>query len=409
MTTNDRRFIEPYKPTEKSFWKITIALALASFAVFSILYSVHPLLPLFVKKFHVSPTTSSLLLSSSVVSMVIGLLLLGFLSDRYGRVKVMIIGLVGSLVCLLSMTVIDHFIGLLVLRFIQGFFLAGLPAAAIAYISEEIDDASVGQSVSIYIASNALGGMAGRVVVGYLADTFDWKVAFIILSGFCGCMTVLFILLIEKSRHFVHSKRAIIDDLKGMLFHLTNMELIPLFLTGFILQTVFMGLWTYLPFYLVGEPYYLSLKEISFIYFAYGFGVISSPIAGRLSSQYGLVRMLVLGIYIMVFAIFLTLIQATSWIVIGFCLICFGFFIAHSMAAAIVSQTAKHHKGSASSFYLVSYYVGVATGGTATGFLWTQLSWYGVTGLVLLLFPIILFYIRKVKIFNREVPENIKQ
>lgn len=48
------------------------------------------------------------------------------------------------------MPLTDSFVTIILLRFIQGFAIAGVPAAALAYISEEIDSQSMGFATSLY-------------------------------------------------------------------------------------------------------------------------------------------------------------------------------------------------------------------------------------------------------------------
>lgn len=385
--------IEKYTPKERPFWKATFALTFASIYIFSSLYAVQPLLPILARDFDVTPVTSSLSLSLAVCSLIVGLLTLGFTSDRVGRVSVMKIGLLGSLLPLLLIPMVHSYILFLILRVIEGFFLAGIPAAAIAYLSEEISNSSVGMAVAFYIASNAMGGMGGRVFIGYLTDIFEWRTAFYFLAGISVFIIGMFFLLLPKSKHFSPSNGSFREDFLGMLVHLKNKQLLPLFLTGLMLMTVFTGIWTYLPFYLHGEPYNLSLKWISMTYLTYGFGVVGSPLAGRFSHKIKVRSILIIGVCIMLVGVAIITIHTPSIIVIGLSFLCLGFFIAHSMAAASVSQTATHHKGGASSFYLVSYYIGVALGGTAIGVLWTHFGWNGVIAIggLLVLLLILLF------------------
>src|SRR5699024_11903091 len=63
---------------------------------------------------------------------------------------------------------------------------------------------------------------------------------------------------------------------------------------------------------------------------------------------------------------------------IGLAIICFGFFTTHSIAATTVAQLATHHKGSASSMYLVSYYIGVSAGTTFLSPVWEAFVWKGI-------------------------------
>ncbi|WP_425445386.1 MFS transporter [Virgibacillus phasianinus] len=360
------------------FWKITMCLALASFFVFASMYAVQPLLPVFVKQFGVAVSTSSLSISLTIIGLIIGLIVLGFLSDRNGRTFYIKFALVGSIIPFLLIPLTDSFFILLLLRFIQGFALAGLPAASIAYISEEIDRRSASVAVALYISSNALGGMMGRVVTGYITDHYAWETAFYFLAVVGVVVLIAVFLTLPKSNRFEATNLSFSRDIEAFLFHLKNPRLLLVFGLGIVLQFSFTGLWTYLPFYLDGPPFSLSLQAISYTFFAYGLGVVGSPFAGWLAGKFGLRIVRICGVITFGTGIFLTLSDSLVMLVIGLCVGCLGFFTAHSLSAASVSEQATHHKGSASSLYLVSYYVGVALGSTAVGPLYGAAGWLGL-------------------------------
>ena len=377
-----------------------IALTSASFLTFANLYFVQPILPLFVKEFSITSTTASLSLSLSVVAMIVGLLFFGFLSDRMGRVSVMIVTLICSILPLLVMPMVSSFTVLLILRFIQGFFIAGLPAAAIAYISEELAPKSVGLGITFYIAANGFGGMGGRVLIGYLADSTSWRMAVYVLFAVGVVLCLLFILYLPKSTYFERSTITIKEDLQGMFIHVKNPVLIPVFSMGIMLQLAFTGIWTYLPFYLEMEPFFLSIKDVSFTYFAYFTGVIGSMVAGRFVDHIPKSTLIISGIITLIIGAFLTKFASLTIIVIGLSILCLGFFVTHSVVAALVNELATHHKGGASSLYLVSYYIGVATGGTASGLVWTEYGWTGVTMISLFLIPVMVW----VRVTRQKIP-----
>ncbi|KHE69704.1 MFS transporter [Halobacillus sp. BBL2006] len=370
----------PYTSKEARFWRITIALMLASLLIFSTLYVFQPLLPVFVKEFDVNATKSSLLMSAAVVSMAVGLFVIGFLADRYGRLWLMQLSLSVTVLLLLAMPFSPSFEWLVVLRLLQGFFLAGIPAAAMGYLGEEVSPNHLGLAMTLYISSNAFGGMGGRIVGGYLTDIFHWERMLFVLAGIGVAAIILFILLLPKERFFKGGEQSFKEDLQGMVFHLKDKSMLVLFMVGLLLQVVFTAVWTYLPFYLQSDPYNWSLKWISFTYFAYILGVLAPPIAGKLSDSLGQTKIMFAGVFILIGGITFTLLHPVGFILIGLALLCSGFFVAHSMAAALVSKSATHHRSGASGFYLISYYTGVAIGSTAVGELWTSYQWMGVAG-----------------------------
>lgn len=376
-----------YTMRDLKFWRVTIGLGLASFIIFAYLYVFQSLLPFFKTTFSINSTQSSFLISFAIFGLIIGLFILGFLSDRYGRMPVLYFSLFGSVIPIFFMPLIDSFYFILLLRLFQGYAIAGLPAAALAYISEEIDFSSAKIAVGFYISSNAIGGMLGRVISSYLTDNYSWHIAFYSLGvmGFVIALIVFFIL--PKSQFFTPSSSSIKSDLSAFKFHLRNPILIILFGLGVILQLSFTGLWTYIPFHLEKAPYFLSTQAIGYLFFAYIFGVIGAPLSSSFANKFGLNKVRLVGIIVLTIGLLLTLTRPLIFIVIGLCMACFGFFTAHSLTATSVSESATHHKGTASSLYFIAYYFGVAIGSSALGPLYENVDWF-IFVLIVSLLPI---------------------
>jgi YNFM family putative membrane transporter len=56
------------------------------------------------------------------------------------------------------------------MRALAGLTLGGVPAGAMAYLSEEMHAKAIGLAMGLYISGNALGGMSGRLVTGAVTD-----------------------------------------------------------------------------------------------------------------------------------------------------------------------------------------------------------------------------------------------
>ena len=390
--------LQKHTSKDKDFWKIMLSLLLASLFIFANLYAVQPLLPLFVSEFRVSISTSSLALSSTIVGLIAGLIVLGFFSDRNGRRTYIIYSLLGSALPFFLLPFTESFTWFIVLRLIQGFALAGVPAAALAYISEEIDRKDIAYATALYISSNALGGMIGRVLAGYLSDHFSWQTAFFVFGATGLLLFIAVLLLLPQSLYFRPSDLSFSKDIAGFLFHLKNPSLLVVFGLGAVLQISFTGIWTYLPFHLEAPPYSMTLQTISYFFFAYGIGVAGSPLAGRTAERFGLRAVRRAGVVILSFGILMTLSSQVWLIAVGLCVTCLGFFTAHSLTAASVGQQAAHHKGSASSLYLVAYYIGVAAGSSLLSPLWTAGGW---NALVLFTALLPMLYLFAVSIYRK--------
>lgn len=367
-----------YTTKDKSYWHIVISLGLASFFVFATMYFYQPILPLIVDMYDIGISYASLTVSLHTIGLVIGLIVIGFLSDRRGRRAFVLLSILLTTIILFLLPLLPQFSLIVALRFVQGFTLSGVLAAALAYMAEEINPRYFGFAATLYISSNSIGGMAGRFVSSYLVELYSFKVAFFSL-GIFGLLTFLIVFLaMPKSRNFSESTRLFSEDIKGFLYHLKNPQLLLMFGLGAVLQLSFTGMWTFLPFYLIEAPFNLSLQQIAYFYLTYSMGTIGAPIAGWLSRNYDLGRLRIIGVVIMTAGMIVTVGTAVSYIVVGLSVICLGFFISHSLASATVSSTATSFKGSASSLYLVSYYFGVAGGTTLLTPIWKKFAWNGI-------------------------------
>jgi len=72
-------------PASAAYRRIALALFLAGFSTFSLLYCVQPLLPAFAREFHIGAAASSLSLSVSTGFLAVSILCAGALSERVGR------------------------------------------------------------------------------------------------------------------------------------------------------------------------------------------------------------------------------------------------------------------------------------------------------------------------------------
>jgi hypothetical protein len=150
------------KKDDRDFRRIAFALFAAGFVTFITLYDVQPLLPIFSREFDVSAAAGSLSLSAATITMGVMMLLAGTLSETWGRKRIMTWAMAITSVCALATAFTGDFISLVALRLIQGIALAGVPAVAMAYLSEEMDTESLAAAMGLYIAGNAAGGMTGR-------------------------------------------------------------------------------------------------------------------------------------------------------------------------------------------------------------------------------------------------------
>ena len=205
---------------EPGFRRASIAMFAAGVSTFVLLYAPQPLLPLLSHDLRVSPAGASLTLAVPTATLALALLPAGWLSDAYGRTRVMSFSLLAASVLGLLCAAAPGYGALLVLRALQGAALAGMPAVGMAYLAEEIHPASLGSSIGLYIGGNALGGMTGRLLAGVLGEHGDWRAALAGVGLLSLACATLFWRLAPPSRHHVPARFALRRALTSLTVNL---------------------------------------------------------------------------------------------------------------------------------------------------------------------------------------------
>lgn len=249
----------------RSYWRASVALLFAGYATFSLLYYVQPLLPEFSKTFGVSPAQSSLALSFSTATLALAVFVAGFVSESLSRHRLMTVSLTLSSLLTIGAAFAPHWHQMLVLRALVGLALGGVPAVAMAYLAEEVHPGGLGLAMGLYVGGTAIGGMAGRVITGVLADLFTWRVAVGAIGVLGLASTLAFRALLPPSRHFTpHRGLDLAHHRASLARHLTGRRELPvLFAMAFLLMGSFVTLYNYIGYRLLAPPYSMSQATIA--------------------------------------------------------------------------------------------------------------------------------------------------
>jgi len=380
--------------------RLTLAMLFAGFATFSTLYAVQPLLPLLAAHYRLSAEAASLAVSLATGPLAVGILVAGAVSDRFGRRALMVAAMMAAALLTLAAAVIPGWYALLTLRFLAGLALAGVPAVAMAYVAEEVDAASIGSAMGLYIAGSALGGMGGRLVASLVAAVADWRLA-LASVGLAGLvMAEAFRRLAPPSRRFVASEANWLALPRGAAILFRNHGLRLLYLESFLLMGVFVTIYNYAGFHLLAPPYGLGQAEVGAVFLLYILGSISSSLFGGLAGRMGRRRIFWIPTALLIGGVGLTAARPLWSVIAGIAVVTIGFFGAHSIASAWVGRRGGAARGQAAAWYLFFYYMGSSVLGSAGGVAWTHDGWPGVVvfcivlGLIALIVGLLLFRVR---------------
>ncbi|REH36674.1 YNFM family putative membrane transporter [Paraperlucidibaca baekdonensis] len=381
------RAVTPLAKHSPGYRQVSRALLLGGFSTFWLLYWPQPLLPHFARDLQLSPAQSSVILSAATAALGLALIPASVLADRFGRRPVMVASLFIAALLTLATAWAQNPEQLLILRALAGVALAGLPATAMAYAGEEVELNAVGSVMGIYVAGTALGGMSGRLATALVAEHWPWSDA-VALVGAIGLVAALLMWwFLPDSQQF--QARALPWSRAGRQAFMRALRAITrdatlwaLYITGFLLLGIFVGLYNYLSFRLELPPFSFTSAAIGGVFLLYLPGSLASAWSGRLTRQLGRAPALAWMWLAMLLGLCLSLLPNVIWLMSGVALFTFAFFGAHAMASSWVGQRAGQHKALAASLYLMSYYLGASILGTYSGVAWDGYGWLGVVGLL---------------------------
>jgi YNFM family putative membrane transporter len=360
------------------FLRANIAFFLSAFSVFASLYSVQPLLPMFAQYWVRDAGTASLALSATTATMAFALIPASLLADRLGRRRLIVGALLTTAILGILLPFTQVWWQLIALRTLMGLSLAGIPAVAMVYLSEEMDPEALGYSMGLYIGGTAIGGMAGRVISGVLSDLLGWRLGTGILAALILAAAIAVAILLPRPRQFVRDPIGPAELWRRCRVSFDDAALPWLFAASFLLMGGFVTLYNYAGFRLALPPFALSHSAIAAIFLVYVLGSVSSTWAGGLSQRLGRRKVFWALVALMGLGMAVTLVDDTIAIILGLAIATMGFFAAHGVASAWVTRRARVGKAQASAIYLVAYYLGASILGTLGGYAWTAWAWPGV-------------------------------
>ncbi|SEQ00406.1 MFS transporter [Lentzea albida] len=348
--------------------RLTASIAASGFACFALLYTPQPVMPQIAADYGLGPGSASLVLSAATLALAVVVVPIAMLSERVGRRPVIVVSVLVAAVLGLVLPFAPNYDVFLGLRVLQGVAAAGVPAASMAYLADELSKKRLGAAMGAMIAGNSLGGMSGRLVAGMTSDWLGWRGS-VLLAGAFGLVAALIVVFLLPRAHN-RPKRAP----AGMKAALKDPVLLSMYVVAVLLVGTFISFYNVAGFQLSGPAW---LETLVFLF--YGFGSTAAAVAGRLADRFGRGRVLLLCIGVVAVGALASLL----WVPLGLAVVTAGFFASHTTASGWVAARAPEHaRGQASGLYLAGFYVGSSVGGTSGA---TSYEEWGWTGLVLVI------------------------
>ncbi len=224
-------------------------------------------------------------------------LVLGPVSDRYGRRPVLLLGL--ALYAL--MRVLWDLTTLLVARFVQGVAACSAPVAARAIVADVYEGPDAQRAMSIVTAGMGLAPpIAAPMIGGALLLWFEWPAIFVTLAASGTAMFLAVLLLLQETRHRHHRTelrpaRVLLNYLKMLRSRTFLSFSIPSLLAGGALFSFISAA----PFVIIGQLGYAPQTfGVIFAIVMVGF-ITGASLSARLSRTRPPARMMRIGTSVM--------------------------------------------------------------------------------------------------------------
>ncbi|OLT48218.1 MFS transporter [Saccharomonospora sp. CUA-673] len=354
--------------------RVTLAIAAAGICSFALLYAPQPLLPQLAEQYALDAGSASLAISVATGALAIAVLPLAVLSEIVGRKPVIVASVLASAALALALPFAPTFEVFLVLRALQGVAIAGFPGVASAYLAERLGTAGVAAAVGAMVAGNTIGGLSGRLSVGWTTDALGWHGALAVIGAFgLVCAVVTATTLPGLPPRATRPRMA--DVGRGLVAAVRDRTLLAQYAVALLAMGSFVALYNVATFRLTGELG-LSPALASLVFLAYAGGAIASTRAGRLVARFGRVRSASAALALTIVGALLTLPDSITLISVGFAVLTVAFFTAHSVAGGwAAAEAPAEGRGQVGGLYNAAYYLGSSIGGSIGAYVYTHAGW----------------------------------
>lgn len=364
-----------HRPGTAAFNRLNLAMICAGLAAFGMLYATQPVLPEIAREYDTSAATASLTVSASTGALALAVIPVTALASRWGRVRVMRLGLLLAVVLAASCALAPSIGVLIALRGLLGLVLAGVVAVAMGHVGAEVHASGVGAAMGLYVAGNTLGGVGGRLLAAAGSDLATWRPGIFAVAVGGLLATAAFWWLLPPA---VNDHPAPGAARGSFLTVVRDPVVVALAAVPFLLMGGFVAVYNFLTFRLVAPPFSLPLVVVGLVFLAYLAGTASSATAGRVADRLGRPPVFLGAGAVMLAGLLLTMPAFLPTVVLGLVVFTAGFFAAHAVASGWMALAAGRFATQGSALYVCGYYGGSSTFGAWVGTAWGAYGWGGV-------------------------------
>ena len=355
---------------------VIFALWLMVFSASSQVIIVAPILPRIGEALLIPEALQGWLITSYALFLSIFALIIGPISDKFGRRVVLLLGSGSMAIALWFHGVADSFESLLAVRAAAGAAGGMLSGAAVSYVGDYFPYNKRGWANGWFMSGIAFGQIVGIPIGTILADQFGFRGAFLMFAGTMTLTTVLIWFCVPQPDVDRDTERLTVARAIAGYRELLSRRVVAFASATYFLMFFSIGLYViYLPTWLE-TTLNVSGTSIASLFLVGGLAsVISGPMAGKLSDRTGRKPLILVSCFglsaVMIVTTYWTTSMWVAYVLFGFAMVMFGLRMSplQSLMTAIVEE---RRRGALLSLAVAIGQIGIGIGGAAAGFAYVK-------------------------------------
>jgi MFS family permease len=363
MCVQEAKGEQTSRPLDSVWSKDLVLLCCANLILFMGLYFLVPTLPLYLLKLGGAQRDVGFVMGGYTIAALFMTAIAGWLSDRYGRKKVMLSGLATMLAVSLLYWVADSVPSVALTRVLQGLAYGAAITAAAATVAAIVPVSHMARGIGYYTVTGTLAMGVAPIIGIWLAGRFGYSVLFAVVSSMM-VVALLCSLPVRSVRVRARKNHSPIAQIVPNM--LEKAALLPAVVTFFACLTT-----SALLYFIALYAAHLHIANGAGLFFAvYALFMVISRLSGRWADRGGSSKVILIGLLSMFAGIMAIVFSHTM---IGFLLagalygIGNGFCLPTLQALAVRNVSADRH-GAATGTYYVAMDMGVGVGAMVWGF-----------------------------------------
>ncbi|WP_020403028.1 MFS transporter [Gracilimonas tropica] len=391
------------KPQDGNPYIIIFSLWMLLFAASSQVMIISPILPRISEQLGTPVEILGNLVTVYAIMVGFFAIIMGPLSDKIGRRKILLIGTGFISLFLFLHYFVDSFWELLTVRAFAGMAGGVLSGAAVSYVGDYFPYEKRGWANGWIMSGIAMGQILGIPIGTYLADLFGFRVPFLIFGVIMALTFILIFLKVPQPNVELSKDRVTLKGSLEKYYKLLLRSEVRAVAIAYVAMFLSISIYVvYLPTWLE-NTFNVSGKAIASLFFVGGIAnVITGPVAGKISDRIGRRKIIIiscLGLSIVM--------VSTTFVVTEFWFSYILFFLVMVLIAMRISPfqalstelIKSDNRGSLMSLLVAIGQVGYGLGGAVAGPFYVQSGY--VSNTIIGMFTILIM----AYIVWRHVPE----